>query len=48
MLCRRHLRAGMLFMSATRVAGGGAIGRRWHLLAFGLSTSIVSGVIMST
>lgn len=46
--CRRHLRAGMLFMSTSRVAGGGVIGRRWHSLPFGLSTSIVSGVIMST
>ncbi len=34
-VCRRHSRAGMLFMSASRVAGGGVIGRRGHLLAFG-------------
>lgn len=46
-LCRRHLRAGMLFTSASRVAAGGVIGQRRHLLAFALSTSIVSAVIMS-
>lgn len=44
----RQKRAGMVFIGASRIAGDAAIGQRWHSLAFGLSASIVSEVLMST
>lgn len=42
MLCKRHLRTGILFTSNSKGVAGGVTGRRWLLLPD--TTSIVSGI----